>query len=685
MPAIERSERGRWLERHRDAVAAHRRIVSASESTWSWGRLGTFIVAAAGWAPFLAAPWVAAGVSALGGAGFVLAVLRHRRYRAQRESDDRLLGIIEESGRRCGGSVELIRSHERPHPHPKEMEPLPSILGGGRRWRLSEQECDDLDLYSSPVGLFGLLNRTSTPIGARRLSEWMESPLLEPDSIASRQAAVRRLDESPSERMRMMAGAASLRLEKRALYGLILALQQVKPLDVSMSVRGLRLWSIATLVVAMIAVYQVFQGELRWLSFLLLLMIVNGMVLFRLRRALADCLKPWQNVAPAAAGYLIAARQAAADLPEEGELGRLRERFEQVIVPDGLPGLAWRVGSSEGGGAMHELFNLIAFHDLHVAASILRCALPYKEELLDGLGALAELEALLSLGCYGWEQPAACYATFEETALARRARTPLQLSETPAPVPVTAGENDLGPASEPAEASEAASANSGALLEIQGGRHPLVRPERVIANDVRLDADQRMWIITGSNMSGKSTFIRMVGLNVLLAQVGCAVTADSMRLTPLRLLTDLRARDDLSLDASYFLAEVRQLKRMLLPPPGYAPVLGLIDEPLRGTNSAEQIAASVAVVEHLLGSGHLFLIATHDFKLTELADGRSAANVHFQEDLDHTGLVFDYTLRAGPATTRNALRILEREGYPQSVVQRARECVLEADDSDPGG
>lgn len=635
MPAIQPSERGPWLRRHRDAVAAHRSATGASESAWSWGRLAAFVVAAAGWAPFRAAPWIAAGVSALGVAAFALAVLRHRRYRAAREADDRLLEVIDESARRCGGAVELVRSHERPHPHPGDMAPLPCILEEGRRWRLTQQECDDLDLYSPPVGLFGLLNRTSTPIGARRLSEWMESPLLERAPIAARQSAVRWLDESPSGRMRMMAAAASLRLEKRALYGLILALQQVKPLDVPMSVRGLRLWSIATLAVALVSIYQVFQGGLGWLSFLLLVLIVNGMILFRLRRALADCLKPWQDVAPAAAGYLIAARQAAADLPEEGDLGRLRERFQQVILPEALPRLAWRVGWSEGGGVMHELFNLIAFHDLHVAAAILRCALPCKDDLLQGLGALADLEALLSLGSYGWEQPAACYP-----ALTGEAESPLH-----------------------------------ALLEIRGGRHPLVRPERVVANDARLDADQRMWIITGSNMSGKSTFIRMIGLNALLAQVGCAVTAESMRLTPLRLLTDLRARDDLSLDASYFLAEVRQLRRMLLPPPGEAPVLGLIDEPLRGTNSAEQVAASVAVVEHLLDSGHLFLIATHDFKLTELADGVRAANVHFQEDLDQSGLVFDYKLRPGPATTRNALRILEREGYPQSVVERAKQCV----------
>jgi DNA mismatch repair ATPase MutS len=220
------------------------------------------------------------------------------------------------------------------------------------------------------------------------------------------------------------------------------------------------------------------------------------------------------------------------------------------------------------------------------------------------------------------------------------------------------------------------------MLDIQAGRHPLIAPERVVANDVKLGRTLHVWIITGSNMAGKSTLIRMVGVNVLLAQVGAVAIAEGMTWSPVRLLTDLQARDDLSQDASYFLAEVRQLRRMVLPPDGEAPVLGLIDEPLRGTNSHEQVAAALAVVRHLLDSRHLFLIATHDRKLTGLADGSSAANRHFREDLNADGLIFDFRLHPGPATTRNALRILELEGYPPELVARARQWVQLEDERD---
>ncbi len=146
-----------------------------------------------------------------------------------------------------------------------------------------------------------------------------------------------------------------------------------------------------------------------------------------------------------------------------------------------------------------------------------------------------------------------------------------------------------------------------------------------------------------------------------------------MTMAPMRLITDLRARDNLSRHESYFLAEVRQLRRMVKPDEDGAPILGLIDEPFRGTNSQEQVAASLAVVEHLLRLPHLFLVATHEHRLTKLADEREAArNFHFHEELGEKGMVFDYRLRPGPAVTRNALDVLVREQYPTELVEDAR-------------
>ena len=146
-------------------------------------------------------------------------------------------------------------------------------------------------------------------------------------------------------------------------------------------------------------------------------------------------------------------------------------------------------------------------------------------------------------------------------------------------------------------------------------------------NDIVLTADTRMWIITGPNAAGKSTLLRMVGINTLLAQMGTVAVARDMTWSPVRMVTDLTVRDNLARKESYFLAEVRHLRRMVLPDGDEVPILGLIDEPFRGTNTDEQVAASIAVVQHLLGVFGFFMIATHDPQLASLADDSSAARI----------------------------------------------------------
>jgi DNA mismatch repair ATPase MutS len=145
-----------------------------------------------------------------------------------------------------------------------------------------------------------------------------------------------------------------------------------------------------------------------------------------------------------------------------------------------------------------------------------------------------------------------------------------------------------------------------------------------------------------------------------------------MQWSPVRLMTDVRVRDDLAKHESYFLSEVRRLRRMVLDADPRTPILGLIDEPFRGTNSQEKRAAGVATLEHLMGSPNLFVVATHEEALAlTAARTPSADNRHFQENLTDAGIEFDYRLCPGPASTKTALRILERERYPEALLQRA--------------
>jgi DNA mismatch repair ATPase MutS len=391
----------------------------------------------------------------------------------------------------------------------------------------------------------------------------------------------------------------------------------------------LTVWSVVSAVITVIALFLTGLGALGWTYALVLVLSLNGLIYLRLKPALNRRLGPWRAVSRAAAGYLHAAQQAAADLPDTPELRPLQESFAAVAEPSVLTALCKRVGWADSGGMLHTLCNVVFFLDFHVARSILRCAVPNRDKLVDGLRVLADLEALNSLACFAYESPGrhpVCYAT------------------------VTAERQ----------------------ISIAGGRHPLIPPDRVVPNDVYLRPPASTWVITRPNMAGKSTLLRMCGVNCLLAQIGTTALAERMTVKPARLITDLRIRDSLAKNESYFHAEVRHLRRMVLGADDGSPVLGLVDEPFRGTNSDEQVAASLALVEHLQGLSGFFLIATHEERLAALA-GRSdqAQNHHFHEELDKAGIVFDYRLRPGPAEARNALRILEREGYPNELLKRA--------------
>ena len=168
-------------------------------------------------------------------------------------------------------------------------------------------------------------------------------------------------------------------------------------------------------------------------------------------------------------------------------------------------------------------------------------------------------------------------------------------------------------------------------------------------------------------MSGKSTFLRTVGINLCLAQSGGPVCAKTFSWTRLRLFCCIRVTDVLDEGLSYFYAEVKRLKVILdaLQDTNPFPVLFLIDEIYRGTNNRERLAGSEAFLQALHHNRGLGIISTHDLELTRLAENNGhIRNAHFQESVQEGTLHFDYRLRTGPCPTTNALRIMAQEGLP---------------------
>jgi hypothetical protein len=196
--------------------------------------------------------------------------------------------------------------------------------------------------------------------------------------------------------------------------------------------------------------------------------------------------------------------------------------------------------------------------------------------------------------------------------------------------------------------------------------HPLLPPAHKVRNDFHLERLGQIAVITGSNMAGKSTFIKTVGVNLCLACAGGPVDAVRFSAWPFRLHTCIRITDSLSDGFSYFYAEVRCLKRLLeLLRSGGPPVLYLIDEIFRGTNNRERLIGSRAYLRALLDKPGAGLLATHDLELAGLAEAHPGVqNYHFRDAVQNGRLVFDYRLRPGPSPTTNALQIMRLEGLP---------------------
>jgi hypothetical protein len=213
-------------------------------------------------------------------------------------------------------------------------------------------------------------------------------------------------------------------------------------------------------------------------------------------------------------------------------------------------------------------------------------------------------------------------------------------------------------------------------LVVTGLAHPLIAEDKRIRNDVTLAGPGTALVITGSNMAGKSTLLRAIGVNVALAFAGGPVCASSMRVPLLRMRASMRIADSLQHGASYFQAELSRLRTVIAEAEASPPILFLLDELLRGTNARARHRGARAVVLHLLARHATGLVATHDIALSELEeelDGR-VKNFHFTDVLAPDGeMIFDYRLREGVVKTSNALRLLAMAGVEVEADDKVRD------------
>ena len=205
------------------------------------------------------------------------------------------------------------------------------------------------------------------------------------------------------------------------------------------------------------------------------------------------------------------------------------------------------------------------------------------------------------------------------------------------------------------------------ILTATGLGHPLIPAYQIVFNDFSLTKSGEAFIVTGSNMSGKSSFLKTIGVNLCLAYAGGPVNAGSFHSALFRIFTCIKINDSIVDGFSFFYTEVKRLKALLgeLQVNHQLPLLFLIDEIFKGTNNRERLVGSRSYIRNLIGQNGAGLIATHDLELIKLADDfPDITNCHFREEVADGKMVFDYKLRPGPCPTTNALKIMQMEGLP---------------------
>lgn len=213
--------------------------------------------------------------------------------------------------------------------------------------------------------------------------------------------------------------------------------------------------------------------------------------------------------------------------------------------------------------------------------------------------------------------------------------------------------------------------NPKAYMDVENLYHPLI--ENPVANSISAKGGV---LITGSNASGKSTFLKNIAINTIFAQTIHTCTATSYCAPYFQVMTSMALRDDLGSGESYYIVEIRSLKRILDAAKSSKNLLCIIDEVLRGTNTIERIGASSQILAHICGENVLPFAATHDIELSYMLQAYYQ-NYHFEEEIREKDVIFNYLLKKGRVTTRNAIRLLKMIGYDRNLIVEAEKAVQE--------
>jgi hypothetical protein len=472
----------------------------------------------------------------------------------------------------------------------------------------------DLDLFG-PGSLFELLCQVRTRDGEDTLANWLRAPAA-PEEVRARQAAVAELRPRLDLREDLDLVGAKVRAvvnpEGLAAWGTappVLPGRWARVTTFILAVLG---------VAALAGWYFLDIGSTPFLAVAILEVTFTTWLRPRVQRVVAGIDRKAQDLALLATVLARLEREPVVS----PRLRFLRSQLDSAGQPPSaridqlgriVDRLNWR------GNQLFAPFAILLLWTTQHALALEAWRLVSGPAIARWLAAVGEFEALCALAGYAYENP-----------------------DDPFPELVTPGPR----------------------FEGEGLGHPLIPPARCIRNDLQLGGECRLLVVSGSNMSGKSTLLRTVGVNTVLALAGAPVRARQLRLSPLVVGATLRIQDSLQAGRSRFYAEITRVRQLVDLARGSPPLLFLLDELFQGTNSHDRRLGAEAVVRHLVELGAIGLVTTHDLALTHIADrlGPRGANVHFEDHFEDGAMTFDYRMRPGVVRKSNALALMRAVG-----------------------
>ncbi len=485
----------------------------------------------------------------------------------------------------------------------------------GARFHGEHLYARDLDLFGRG-SLFQLIDTARTEAGEETLADWLRVPA-GGDEVRARQAAVAELRERIDFRETLNVLAAEAHVSRTGALT-----SWAAAIPVGLGATQARLFGACAVVTALLLAAM----AAGWVSSVavVLWLVVPGAV------ALAHRVRVWQVLrrVDAAADDLTLFEALLSRLEQDAftapKLSALHGRLDaaSVVRPSARIAQLRRYISARD-ALRNELvrpFGLLLLVRSQAAVAIDRWHAAHRTSLAAWITAVGEFEALASLATYAFEHPRDPFPTIEQ---------------------------------------------EGPVFSATALAHPLLAEGSAVANSVSLGGTApRVLVISGSNMSGKSTLLRAIGANTVLALAGAPVRAGRLALSPVALGATIRVEDSLQEGHSRFYAEILRIRDIVALTEGTTPVLFLLDEILHGTNSHDRRIGAEAVVRALVDAGAIGLVTTHDLALTALATSMEpqAKNVHFEDRIEEGRMVFDYTMRDGVVERSNALELMRAVG-----------------------